>query len=290
MSTRSRFSSWIWYAAAPVAAGILATGGIAVASAVSGSAPAPYHSPEPSVVAVGAHQGTPAAYASVAGGPRLPLTADAATSQVTSALSSEQQLVSLTTRSTSSGMEVVVNLTHNDGSVADVWLADLAVGAVCELVHSDQAVASDLVSNATATGPGANGDTVTTSLGVGAVELGEVFNSPSEATLETHVADVASNYGLTVSNLRILHPLESALSVTFTVPSNAKVDWTIDQLRTAVVGSSPDVEGVFIELVDSNGQTLLESGASYRTGEGGLWFAPGQDERFGALHGGIPGG
>lgn len=57
----------------------------------------------------------------------------------------------------------------------------------------------------------------------------------------------------------------------------------------ALVGATPDVEGVLIQLDNPAGKPLLISGVAYRTGEGGLWFAPGQDERFGALHGGTPG-
>lgn len=72
------------------------------------------------------------------------------------------------------------------------------------------------------------------------------------------------------------------------VPDGAGTDWTIDRLQTELVGESPDVEGVFLELDDSQGQPLLQSGVAYRTGEGGLWFGPGQDARFGAVHGGTP--
>jgi hypothetical protein len=179
-------------------------------------------------------------------------------------------------------------LTRNDDSVPDVWLADLAVGAVAERSHSDQAVANDLVSSAIAVGPGKGGNQVISYLGIGAVRLGQVFGPPGDSALTAHVADVAERHGLTVADLQILHPLESALSVTFVVPDDAKIDWTIDALRTDLVGDSPDVEGVYIELDDARGQPLLQSGAAYRTGEGGLWFAPGQDARFGAVHGGTP--
>jgi hypothetical protein len=203
-------------------------------------------------------------------------------------LSGEPRLVGLTATSSPSGVEVAITLTRNDDRVPDVWLADLAVGAVGELVHSDQALANDLISSATAVGPGKGGDLVTTDLGVGAVRLGQVFGSPSDSTLAAHVADVARSHGLKVANLQILHPLESAVDVTFVVPDGATIDWTIDELRTALVGKSPDVEGVLIELDDSHGQPLLQSGVAYRTGEGGLWFGPGQDERFGATHGGTP--
>ncbi len=195
----------------------------------------------------------------------------------------------LTTKSTPSGLEVVVTLTQNDDRVPDVWLADLAVGAVAERSHSDQAVANDVIASATAVGPGKGGDSVTTYLGVGAVRLGQVFGSPSDSTLSAHVAEVAKSHGLGVADLQILHPLESALRVTFVVPDGARIDWTLDQLRTELVGESPDVEGVFVELDDSQGQPLLQSGVAYRTGEGGLWFGQGQDARFGAVHGGTPG-
>jgi hypothetical protein len=205
-------------------------------------------------------------------------------------LSGEPRLAGLTTKPTPAGLEVVVTLTRNDDGVPDVWLADLAVGAIAERSRTNEAVANDVVSTATAVGLGEGGKPVTTFLGIGAVRLGQVFGSSDDSALTAHVADVAESHGLTVADLRILHPLESALSVTFVVPDGATIDWTIDELRTNLVGAPPEVEGVFIELRDPHGQPLLQSGVAYRTGEGGLWFAPGQDSRFGAVHSGTPGG
>jgi hypothetical protein len=227
-------------------------------------------------------------YASGQAESRAPLTSIAAAAQVMQSLSGEPRLVGITATSSPSGLEVTITLTRNDDRVPDVWLSDLAVGAVGELVHSDQAVANDRISSAAAVGPGKGGFPVTTELGVGAVRLGQVFGSPSDSTLVAHVADVARSHGLIVAGLRILHPLESAVDVTFEMPDGATVDWTIDELRTGLVGKSPDMEGVLIELDDSHGQPLVLSGVAYRTGEGGLWFAPGQDARFGLTHGGTP--
>ena len=237
--------------------------------------------------------GDPVTYA---GGEATPLTSlgagaaesDAA-AQVMTDLWGEPQLAGLRTKSTRSGLEVVVTLTRNDDGVPDVWLADLAVGAVAERSRSNEAVANEVISTAIAVGSDMRGNPVTTSLGIGAVRLGQVFGSPDDAALTDHVADVAESHGLTVVHLRILHPLESALSVTFMVPDGAPIGWTIDELRTDLAGAAPELEGVFIELRDSHGQPLLHSGVAYRTGAGGLWFAPGQDLRFGAVHGGTPG-
>ena len=283
MSMTNRLPKRIGSAAAPALAAVILTAGVAVAAALAGS----------TAMSNNDHTGDPVTYAGGQSTPLASLSANTvasdATAQVMKDLSGEPQLAGLTTKSTPSGLQVAVTLTRNDDRVPDVWLADLAVGAVAERSHSDQAVANDLVSSATAVGPGKGGDTVTTYLGVGAVRLGQVFGSPSDSALIAHVAEVAERHGLTVADLQILHSLESALSVKFVVPDGATIDWTIDELRTDLVGESPDVEGVFIELGDSHGQPLLQSGVAYRTGEGGLWFAPGQDARFGAVHGGTPG-
>jgi len=279
----SRLPKRIGSPAAPELAAFVVTAGVAVAAALAGCGPTSNND----------HTGDPVTYAGGQSTPLASLSANAVASnaavQVMKDLSGEPQLAGVTTKSTPSGLQVTVTLTRNDDGVPDVWLADLAVGAVAERSHSDPAVANDVVSSATAVGPGKGGDTVTTTLGVGAVRLGQVFGSPSDSALIAYVADVAERHGLTIADLQILHPLESALSVKFVVPDGATIDWTIDGLRTELVGESPDVEGVFIELDDSHGQPLLQSGVAYRTGEGGLWFAPGQDARFGAVHGGTPG-
>ena len=284
MSMTSRFPKRIRSAAAPALAAVILAAGVAVAAAAMAGSKAMTDKD---------HTGDPVTYA---GGSSTPLaslsanvTASDATAQVMRGLSGQPQLAGLTTKSTPSGLQVVVTLTRNDDGVPDVWLADLAVGAVAERSRSDQVVASDLVSSATAVGPDKGGNPVSTSLGVGAVRLGQVFGSPSDSALTAQVAGVAKTHELAVAELQILHPVESALSIKLVVPDGATIDWTIDQLRAELVGKSPNVEGIFIELDDSHGQPLLQSGVAYRTGEGGLWFAPGQDARFGAIHGGTPG-
>jgi hypothetical protein len=110
------------------------------------------------------------------------------------------------------------------------------------------------------------------------------FASPSDDVLRSRIHDAALKFGLEVRKLTILHPLDSAVSVSFTVPDNATVSWTIDQLRAAVEGSPRTLEGSLIKLYSTSGELLLSSGVAYRTGLGGLSFAAGQDERFHAVH------
>ena len=238
----------------------------------------------------GRHTGDPVAYASVTQAPTTaPPSLDDAAGQVLRGLGGTN-VQGVQASSSPTGLVVTVALAGNNDDVPNIWLADLAVGALGELMRTNQAIISQEIASASAVGLGSSGAQVTSDLGLGAVRLGQVFDSPSDAVLTSQVNIVAQEFGLKVSSLSILHPLESALRVTFIVPDSATINWTIDQLRTALVGASPDVEGVLIELDNSAGQPVLLSGVAYRTGEGGLWFAPGQDARFGAVHGGTPTG
>lgn len=238
----------------------------------------------------GRHTGHPVTYARVTQGPaKTPQSSNHSAERVLRGLGGTN-VRGLEARPSRAGLVVTVALAQNNDGVTNAWLAGLAVGALGERMHTNQAVINDEIASATAVGPRRNGAQVTSNLGLGAVSLGQVFDSPSDAILRSRVNAVARKFGLKVSNLSILHPLESALRVTFVVPGSATVHWTIDQLRAALVGAPPDVEGILIELDNAAGQPLLRSGVAYRTGEGGLWFAPGQDVRFGALHGGPPAG
>ena len=282
MSTK-RLSKRAGYTAAAVLIATVVLASVAVAVTTTSGSPDPE-------MGTGGHTGDPVTYAGgVETSTPAPLTSSDATEQVAQGLEKQGQVARLEATSTPSGLALAVTLTRNNDEVPDVWIAGLAVGAVAERMHTDQATMDELIASATAVGPGKEGVPTTTNLGIGAVRLGQVFGSPSDSVLTAQVEDIAQRYGLEVADLQILHPLESALQVTLVVPDGASIDWTIDDLRAALVGESPVVEGVLIQLNDPNGKPLLLSGVAYRTGEGGLWFAPGQDSRFGAVHGGTPG-
>jgi hypothetical protein len=186
-------------------------------------------------------------------------------------------------------LNVTIELPSAAADQRDLWVSDLAFGAVAELVHPvSTASLNELAASAAAVGPDKAGTSISTALGIGGVRFGQLFKSPDDATLLASATKVAEQYGLKLESANVLHPLESALDATFSVPDGASVDWSIDQLRDALVGSTPNVEGVLITLVAPDGAKLLQAGTSYRTGNGGLWFAPGQDSRFGAQHGHMP--
>jgi hypothetical protein len=93
---------------------------------------------------------------------------------------------------------------------------------------------------------------------------------------------------LNVVSVDVLHPLGPAVAVVVELSRDTKVTWTIDELREAISGDPRAYEGVYVEIRSEAGEPLLKAGVAYRTGLGGLWFAEGQDDVFGATHGGSP--
>jgi hypothetical protein len=173
---------------------------------------------------------------------------------------------------------------NTDHLVKEVWLGRLVEGAVGELVRTpDQKQLAEVLGAEVVT-PTSSGHRVTTPLGMGYFPLGHRFNSPSDADLRQRAADVADTYGLTVDSVEVLHPLDSALAVTFTVPSGA-VSWTLYQLTNDLLSSPIDVEGLSIQLNSPTGQPLLRVANGVRAKGGGGWSASGQDDRFGLNHG-----
>ena len=170
-----------------------------------------------------------------------------------------------------------------DHGVTEVWLGQLVEGAVGELVRTDQKTLAEVLGAEIAT-PGRNGQLKTTELGMGYSVLGHRYDSPEDADLRRRAADVADKYGLTLDSVQVLHPLDSALAVTFTVPTGA-VSWTLYQLTHDLLGSPTDIEGLAIQLNAPSGRPLLHVATGERAKGGGGWFAAGQDDRFGFEHG-----
>jgi len=176
----------------------------------------------------------------------------------------------------------------NPSSIESNWFGALAQGAVADLMRSDAPTTQAVIGGGEVVGLNNTGIQVSNVLGTGFVVGGQKFASPSDDALRAHVHEVALKFGLEVRMLTIVHPLNSAMSVSFTVPDSATMSWTIDELRAELDGSPKMLEGSFIQIYSSSGQWLLSSVVAYRTGLGGLSFAPGQDARFGAVHGHSP--
>jgi hypothetical protein len=170
------------------------------------------------------------------------------------------------------------------------WLAQLVRGAVDDQMRTDEVTTNDVLSGAQLVTHPKSGDGETEPLGHGGVYAGQVFGSPTDEALREQVESTARTYGMNVISLDVLHPLESALVVRLTIPDGPPDGWNAESLENAIVGASspdfnPNVEGAYIELDSANGEPLLTESYAYRVAEGGLWVAPGQDDRFGINHG-----
>lgn len=278
-STRGRFL------VAPALAAIVLAGAAVAVADEGGSDPMP----QPREIAADV-PGDPLAYAATteAASPQQQAGTDVVKQVLGGLKSAPSPVVHASVARDPKGLSVRIDMADYDDTVEQAWYANLAFGALVEgaRLDTDRSMAQ-VVTSAVVSGKNKAGDVVDQPLPVGAVALGQRFGSPSDAALTDRVRSVAAQYGLQTKNVALLHPLETALHVVLEVPDGASIDWTVEQLRTALVGEHPDVEGLLIELVSPSGAPLLSAGTAYRTGLGGLWFAPDQDTRFGALHGGL---
>ncbi len=186
-------------------------------------------------------------------------------------------------------LTVTIESDQADG-IKQAWLAQLMQGAVADLMRTDETTTSQVLDGAQLVDKDASGRQVVTPLGHGAVVGGQVFDSPGDDALRQQVAAAAEKYGLTVDSVQVLHPLDSALAVTMTVPDGPLHGWNLTSLENAIEGkttptSVPNVEGLYLELHSPSGKPVVKSGYASRIPGGGGWSAPGQDERFGINHG-----
>lgn len=180
-------------------------------------------------------------------------------------------------------LSVKIDSDQGDG-VKQGWLAMLVQGAVDDLMRTDENSTREVLDGAQLVDHDGSGKQVITYLGHGDVVGGQLFHSPSDDLLRQQVTEAAEKFGLKVESIQMLHPLETAVVVTMEVP-DGEVDWTISELDDAIEGSTPNIEGRYLELYSPSGELLVQDGFAFRTPGGISWFAPGQDDRFGFSHG-----
>lgn len=175
--------------------------------------------------------------------------------------------------------------------IALTWNAAIIQGATAELMRSDERTLADVLGDAIITISLPNAEQIQLDpASMGSIAAGQQFGAAgdqvSDKELTANAEAVLARFGLTASRIEIRHPLEAALVIRASIADDAPVDWTIDGLQSALEGHDRNYEGLLITLTAPDGSPRLVGGVAYRTGLGGLWFADGQDARFGALHGG----
>lgn len=180
-------------------------------------------------------------------------------------------------------LRVRLDSTRSRG-VKEVWLGQLIEGAVAELARTPEqktaprVLATELVTRS------ATGQREITPIDTGYSPLGHGFDSPTDAELRLRAASVADRYGLGVTSVEVVHPLDSALAVTFTVPPG-KPAWSFQELEHELLGSPIDIEGIYLQLNSPSGRPLFSIENGERVSGGAGWAAPGQAERFGLVNG-----
>lgn len=219
------------------------------------------------------------------------MSADQATAQVLKTLGdpsvTSAEVTTAPADSGESGNWLTVSISSDQPrAIEQQWLAELVQGAVDDLMRTNEAATKDVLSGGEVVDQDSSGQQVTTPLGHGGVVGGQVFGSPSDDALRQQVQAAADKYGLAVDSVRVLHPLESALAVTVTVPNGPIDGWDAPSLEHALEGAvkpnfQPNVEGLYLELQSPSGEVLLKSSYAFRVPMGSGWAADGQDERFG---------
>ena len=187
-------------------------------------------------------------------------------------------------------LDVVVNGhgPQNHDQLLGLWEADLAEGAIQELgANSDTKSLADVVAGESIAIR--NGDGTLTDLGADAAgdqTPGRKFQPPPDAVAISSANQAVQAVGMTPLSVRVLHPVQSALYVTAEVANVYAVE-KFAQLLSALRGGGAVYEGIYLEVRDKAGQTLVAVAASPRTGTGRLWIKPGLPADPGIPHGSL---
>ena len=247
---------------------------------------------DPDPVVVG-KPGQPAAYVDTSQGAGPGMSADDAITQVEKSINSPYITRIAVADSGTSGIALAIDETApsaTDGQqTALTWEAAIAQGAIGELMHTDQARMSEVLLPGSVSVHVPSGESLSLDpLSIGAVAPAQVFASSRDGATDTELSEQAARnlekFGLKPQVIEIRRPLGAALVVKASLADDSTIDWTLDDLRAALWGPTHEYEGILIELMSPSGESRLVAGSSYRTGLDALWFAPGQDARFGARH------
>jgi hypothetical protein len=168
--------------------------------------------------------------------------------------------------------------------VEAMWQADIAMGAVAELVNNGTpGILCNGLIGAIVSGRTARSGTVAP------VSEPVMFtNAPANqyfaasadtsAQIATSVAHTASSFGLTPSSVRVLDADGPAIEVVLTTPDSVKLTEPLFlHLTSALLPHPSPYVGAYLEIRDQSGAPLIKIIRSARTSSGGQWIAPGTE-------------
>jgi hypothetical protein len=170
------------------------------------------------------------------------------------------------------------------------WEAALAQGSIAEQISGDEVCdLAHVIRGSSVKLELPDGSTRFLGGGAGDISPDQLFadqasNSTDEEIVQ-QVEDALGRYPLTTDGVDVLHPLGAAVAVVATVEQANDIKGQYEAIRSSVLGDPLRFEGLYLEIDTPDGEPLVRSGTSYRSGAGMVWFAPGMDEVLGIAHG-----
>lgn len=172
------------------------------------------------------------------------------------------------------------------------WEADLAQGAIAERLAGDRPDLGEVITGSVETLVLPDGSQANLGGGAGNITAGQRFGAQESGATDEQITASVSNtleeFGLTPQTVRVLRPLGPAVYAVATIDDVKSLAGKFETLRSAILGSPYQYEGLYLEIDQVDGTPLVRAGTAYRSGAGTLWFAPGIDEVLGLAHGGTP--
>ena len=111
---------------------------------------------------------------------------------------------------------------------------------------------------------------------------GERFRPPGDDnTIKRVAADTLARFGAQPVSIEVLHPLDAALKVVATIATPEAMNGRLAQLQTALIGTSTQYEGVYLEVRLPDGSPIAKLWTTYRDVVGAQWVRPDLEDILG---------
>lgn len=176
----------------------------------------------------------------------------------------------------------------NAAYLPELWEADLLQGALAESMNAGQRDLANVVVGSTFTARLPDGSEATLGGGAGDVAAYQEFAAPTDDNAVAQAQTVLSKFGLATIDVRVLHPLDSALYVVAQVKDVNTLANQLNVLQNDLLGSPLEFEGLYLEIRDSSGQPIVRSASAFRSGAGHIWAKPDLGVDLGVSSAGAP--
>lgn len=156
-----------------------------------------------------------------------------------------------------------------------IWQAQLAQGAISEKFTTGGALDKAVVGSSFLfqEPSGEVKDVVGGGAGAGA-SFQRFGTARTTENVSAGVSKILAKYGMRLTNLKVLRPLDDAVAISVTTPTEG----ALKNARNLLADLDPgQYEGFYLQVELPSGDQLVATGSDGRTGAGDLWLKPGTD-------------